>query len=1145
MGGRDRDSAGAEADSIGFSAVRDARLPRAWRAPLLALWLVLGGLMLGSPSLAAAEVHHGFGSSFKGTGKCEFTEPGGLAVDDSTGNVYLFDRATNAVNVFTPTGECITHRKITKAETGEEGNEGLAFDNASPSTSPSAGDVYVVDAESHSIHKYRLVEENGKQILKQVRVIKKFKRSENGEVVEEFEEFSEVHGLAVDANGGLWVSEEEAVDSFSNGEPNKFLARPEVSSPSGCSPLPGFAVGSNPSTGEAEFFYVAHERENRKGECEEPAVLMKTNLAGEPVPSEPTPFEAQLDNQNTTGAAVDRTTGDVYFDNKTNVSAFSSKSLFIERFGDEPGAGQLQEGTGIAVNSATKSVYVADAHGGQGEVKVYVPKTTQEPPEHEPKVQLPDGRKWELVTPQIKFGAAILPITLERGLTQASEDGSALGYVATAPIVPTPPSNRAPESAPILSKRTAGGWSTEGIGSPRSQVPAGYQVDSGTEYRFFSNDLSVALLEPDLGIKTPDEPPLSPDATETTLYWRDMTRPSTACEPTPSTCYQPVVSPANATAHNPFGAKLQFLSATPDARHTVLKSDVALTPEATEAEGLYETEPGGSLRLISVLPELEAGTAAEAKLGQRGAQSGNMRHAISNDASRIVWSGEESKLYLRYMNAGKTIRVDKSQGVEEPAEPAADFQTASADGSKVFFTDPQKLTPDSSVEEEELEGGDLYVCEVPTEGAGCNLTDLTGKNAVENANENAGVQSVIGSSNDGSYVYFVANGVLAPKAGRGACTFRTPVQQQEEREGKIPVLSCNLYVVHFNGQAWEKPKFIASLTTEDAKDWELVAERGDLGATTSRVSPNGVHLAFMSNRSLTGYNNVDAKSKALDEEVFLYNFETNRVVCASCNPEGHQPVGVFDQEQSGEGLGLVIDRQKNWEGSWLAANIPGWTGLSVERALYQSRYLSDTGRLFFNSVDSLVPADTNGKADVYELEPNGEGSCTSPTGCVSLITSGTSQQESSFMDASATGNDVFVFTSARLVEEEDKDTAFDIYDAHVCSSSSPCLTPPPPPPPPCKGEECKAPMSSQAALPGAPPSAAPGAGNAGTHEVLGEKKVVKKPETRAQKLKKALKACKKLKKKKNRVTCEKQARKKYGPAKKAGKSTKGHHKGKK
>jgi hypothetical protein len=51
-----------------------------------------------------------------------------------------------------------------------------------------------------------------------------------------------------------------------------------------------------------------------------------------------------------------------------------------------------------------------------------------------------------------------------------------------------------------------------------------------------------------------------------------------------------------------------------------------------------------------------------------------------------------------------------------------------------------------------------------------------------------------------------------------------------------------------------------------------------------------------------------------------------------------------------------------------------------------------------------------------------------------------------------------------------------------------------------------------------------------------------KPETRAQKLKKALKACKKLKKKTKRLACERQANQKYGPVKKKAKRSSTHSK---
>jgi DNA-binding beta-propeller fold protein YncE len=1135
MGGSNCDNAVEGADPTDGSGAGGSRrrTPAAPRRSIVALCLILGGLLFASaPALAAGDSEHALGKVITGQEKCAFTEPGRAAVSETTVDheVYVYDRGANTLDRFNSAGECTLHKKVGKGETGEEGNEGLAVDN-SP-TSPSSGDIYVVNAEEKAILKFK---PEG-STLKLVRKIKKFRKKEKE--AEEIPEFEEMHGIAVDASGGLWLYEgERMILGYSNGEPNESLTMTEVGGE--CPGRPGFAV-----SGDAQFFYVGKERENHKGECQEATVLMKVTSTGEPA-TEPA-FNAQLDNEDTTGVAVDSVTSEVYFDNRTNISAFNPAGLFIQRFGDEAGPGQLKEGAGLAVDASTDTVYAADASGSR--LDVFVPKTSKaEPPEQ--RLELPDGRAFEMVSPQNKFGSQIYAISLFGGVVQASEDGNALTYTSSAPIVPNPPASRSPEPATSLSRRGSPAWGTESIATPRSEVPAGYASASGTEYEFFSSDLTTALVNPDLhGLTSPREPPLSPEASEGTPYWRSLTTPSAACEPTPSTCYQALVNPANDTAHSAFGDKATFTSATPDASHAVLKSTVALTPEAVEPDGLYEWGPGGALQLVSALPAGEEGTAAEAKLGGRGEQNGGvMRNAISKDGSRVIWSTPAGggstvaeKLYMRDMNKHETIRLDNAQGVAQPEEAGALFQTASADGSKIFFTDTQRLTPDSTIEPEfeELEGqGDLYVCEIGEAGGkpACTLKDLTAE--VKAANENAAVQGVIGASDNGTYIYFVANGVLAADAGRGHCEQRERAEEQEEQEGKLPTVTCNLYAQHFNGGSWESPKFVAALTSKDAHDWHAVTEGGGaLASLTSRVSPNGLYLSFMSDRSLTGYNNVDTHPEAKgarDEEVFLYKAESDRVLCASCNPTGGPPSGVFDTEQSGEGLGLLIDRPQNWENRWLAANIPGWTARSREAALYQSRYLSDTGRLFFNSADSLVPADTNGKADVYQYEPNGEGSCASATGCISLISSGTSKQESAFMDASLGGGDVFFLTSEKLVPQ-DVDSGFDVYDARVCTSSSPCLTPPAEPSAPCSGEGCKAPSSSQPALPSAPPSMLPGTGNVGSHEVLSETKKKGKPGlTNKQKLAKALKACKKIKKKSKRHTCERKAKKKYAPPKKA------------
>jgi hypothetical protein len=201
--------------------------------------------------------------------------------------------------------------------------------------------------------------------------------------------------------------------------------------------------------------------------------------------------------------------------------------------------------------------------------------------------------------------------------------------------------------------------------------------------------------------------------------------------------------------------------------------------------------------------------------------------------------------------------------------------------------------------------------------------------------------------------------------------------------------------------------------------------------------------------------------------------------------------------------------------------------------------LVDSGREFFNSADALVPQDKNNVEDVYEYEPPGVGDCSSSSatystasgGCVSLISSGSAKEESAFLDATANGDEAFFLTQARLTSS-DVDTSFDVYDAHVCSDSSPCPPPPAPPSPACQGDACQSPSSP----PGEEtPSSLTykGPGNAAPPAAAPPPKP--KPLTKAQLLAKALRSCKAKKVKKKRVSCELQARKKYG-AKKASKS---------
>jgi hypothetical protein len=585
------------------------------------------------------------------------------------------------------------------------------------------------------------------------------------------------------------------------------------------------------------------------------------------------------------------------------------------------------------------------------------------------------------------------------------------------------------------------------------------------------------------------------------------------------------VTGANTPPGTEFGGKMHFLTATPDLSHVVLQSEVALT-KAPSGKGLYEWA-AGSLQFVSLLP---SGTpASEAELGFEGHV---LAHAISSDGSRVIWTNNiagPGHLYMRDTANGETIQLDAAQGVPEPERGSAQFQTATSDGSKVFFTDKQQLTVDSTAEA--LFGrADLYECEV-AEVAGkiaCHLKDLT---VDHNEGEHAAVQGFLfGASEDGTSVYLVAQGVLA---------------DNEDGNGETAqAAKDNLYALHFSGTQWTTT-FITTLSGEDSPEWEgnRIADSAFL---TARVSPSGRYLAFMSAASPTGYDNVDQNSGKHDEEVYLYDAGTASLTCVSCNPTGARPVGVLDKVESGEGLGLLVDRRKVWAESghehWLAGNIPGWTAQSLVGALFQSRYLSDSGRLFFNSPDHLVPQATNGKENVYEYEPADVGSCESPSGgCVSLISSGSSGRESAFLEATPSGNDVFFLTASQLLPQ-DTDTAFDVYDARVCTQASPCLSPPQPAPAGCASAGTCRPASPAQQAPIGPSGTATFSGpgnivsppNSGH---LGANTSKPKPLTRAQKLAKALKACKRLKGKKNRHACERKARKAYG-AKHKGKKSK-------
>jgi hypothetical protein len=609
---------------------------------------------------------------------------------------------------------------------------------------------------------------------------------------------------------------------------------------------------------------------------------------------------------------------------------------------------------------------------------------------------LPDDRAWEMVSPSDKHGARLL---VRPGPIQAGLDGANLDY-QTSPSIEEDPAGSIKASSVLARRQADGSWRSKDISSPTAEV-AGSAASAGAEFKMFNSDLSEAIVEPSTAM------PLSVEASENTPYLRENTEPA---------AYTPLVTGkepyANVPAGTKFGKQVKVLGANLDFDHFILASNVPLV-DAGVAQGLYEWSDGQILP-VSVLPVSEGGANVE---GVLGSGAGSARGAISTDGSRVFWS-TAGALYMRDMGAGETVRLDVVQADASGAGiTKAIFQGASTDGSVIYFTDTQQLTKDASPD-----GADLYRCDLPPGGlaSGCaTLTDISVPTEAGGSAEALGIAAAIGE--DGAGIYFVARGVLDD----------SPNQRGDSAASGQP----NLYLWQEGAGA----RFIATLAEEDSPVWgrTLAAGSGDLAVhLAAEASPSLRYLAFNSQRGLTGYDSSDAATGEPVQEVYRYDAAADQLDCVSCNPTGANPTGQVPR------LEARVDPAGIWRSGeqLVAAALPEAFEANLSISLYRPRAVLDNGRTFFNAIDPLVAADSNGEWDVYQYEPTGVGDCTTATsggslvrsagGCVGLISSGTAEEEAAFLDAGATGDDAFFLTSAKL-SVLDEDQEVDVYDARV------------------------------------------------------------------------------------------------------------------
>jgi hypothetical protein len=688
---------------------------------------------------------------------------------------------------------------------------------------------------------------------------------------------------------------------------------------------------------------------------------------------------------------------------------------------------------------------------------------------------LPDGRSYELASPAEKNGSDVM---IDSSRTRAASDGNAVSFTSLGGFADVRGTGLATEYMAERSSSPApggSGWETHAITPAQKPLSllASFQALDPLWEGEFSDDLTHGVFR--AWSPVTDEPNV---ANVENLYVRDDLRSpgpgsyqlATGCP----ACTTPIPGPAQAFQLG--RRKPRLTGASKDFSHLLFESRLPLTSDASPGVlNLFESV-NGSVRLAGVLPD--GSPAPQSVAGQGATPTNYTPRVISDDGARIEFTdnsatgGSNGELYQR-VNGSSAVQINASErtdcatdptcggnGVPDPApDPAghqlATYWSASTDGTRVFFTTAEQLTDDDT-----NTSIDLYMYDA--HGSGIHhLTRLSvDGNPIDPPND---VQGVIGASTDGHYVYFIAAGQL-------------------DAMGPTLAFGTAIYVWHGGVVSYVGELGAASYDTSSnyPTTWLLNQLR-------SRVSLDGHHLLFVSHSgaSLGGYDQSGcAGGTAPCQELYVYTIGQGTPVCVSCDPSGARATTDADDTAR---VGTSAS-----DNTW-----------------HLSHPLSDDGRyVFFNTAQALVPADANGKIDVYEYDVQ--------TGAVHLISGGTDPSDSYFMDASPSGQDVFFLTRQQLVGW-DTDKNYDLYDARINGG----FPEPSTATPPCAGDSCRG---------AAPPVPSTGAQATNSYRGPGD---VKSAHKKAKPRKKAVR-CKRgyvRKHVKHKVTCVKKRPAKHANSK--------------
>ena len=528
--------------------------------------------------------------------------------------------------------------------------------------------------------------------------------------------------------------------------------------------------------------------------------------------------------------------------------------------------------------------------------------------------------------------------------------------------------------------------------------------------------------------------------------------------------------------------------------------------------GIYKEQPilvgvsgaKGSKQLLGV-----CGT----RLGGAGLDGGSSTfNALSSDGETIFvtvlsgcGSGLTAEVYARLHGSldspvpAETVHVSKSEcTVACGSESGKNFEGASKDGMRTFFTSTQKLTNDAKDQTADGDATEGEGCAgIVGVGAGCNLYeyDFSKPEGTRLALVSGGeVLGVAGLAQDGAHLYFVSKSVLGT-AGENEFS-KSPQAEQP-----------NLYVYD---ATTEKMGFIATLSSSDRSDWRREFER------SIQVSGNeGQFLLFASSKF-----GLTPDDETATNQLFEYDASTGELVRLTKGENGYE------------------DNGNNVTSGVIASSVETVAQVTDFQSGVNSLSISGDGRtVFFLTKSQLSPramSAQQGCRNLYEFHSGGPIS----QGVVSLVSDGRDTQlyKGEFcgpllQGIDSTGGNVLFTTDDPLVPGDVDGAQRDIYDARVGGGF---------PVSPgdatgvCGPGECEGASGSAPALP-TPGSSIQGAEGVDPLPVVvsapaGKKKGV--VSSRAQRLARALKVCK-AKPKRRRVVCEREARGRYGSQVKA------------